>query len=625
MKREKLKITIALIQLLLVGVATAMPPQPEAWRALNRDQRDLVDQVRNDALGRGLDQRPGVRLANPNNELHRDDENQVTLRLPVILIEFADNLGNHETHSREYYENILFSEDQFQTGSVRDYYFENSFEQVVITGEVVGWYRAPQTYAYYTNRQYGLGNYPRNAQRLAEDAIRAADGDTDFSQFDNDDDGIVDAPFIIHAGGGAEQNPNDVNQIWSHAWNVEALGQLDGVRFDGYTIVPEDGNIGVFSHELGHALFGLPDLYDTGGESAGLGYWSVMSYGAWGDGGRRPVQFDSWCKEKLGWIELESLEFDRRATLPPAESSGRAFKLWNPENPGPQYFLAEYRDKSGFDGELPAAGLLIYHVDEAMANNDHPFFPGNQGNQHDLIALEQADNDYDLEQFENPGDTGDPYPGSSDNHTFDLESHPGSISYTGGETGVAVRNIEITEAGIQADWYVGVDGPPLVEQQLSLREGWNLISFRVTPPSPSLVEIVSPLVENNRLRFVKDASGRFYAPDRGFNNIPFWDVNSGYLLQLTENTEFVIEGEEIEFDREIPLRAGWQAVAYFPDARMSVERAFADVVDSLVIVKDDNGRFYLPRNRFSNMDRLMPGKGYLLKLSGEATHRYPER
>ncbi len=38
---------------------------------------------------------------------------------------------------------------------------------------------------------------------------------------------------------------------------------------------------GVFAHEMGHAAFGLPDLYDTDNSSEGLGNWSLMAGGSW--------------------------------------------------------------------------------------------------------------------------------------------------------------------------------------------------------------------------------------------------------------------------------------------------------------------------------------------------------
>ena len=49
---------------------------------------------------------------------------------------------------------------------------------------------------------------------------------------------------------------------------------------DDYTVQPENGGLSVFAHEYAHDL-GLPDLYDTSGNSGGaensVGFWSLMS------------------------------------------------------------------------------------------------------------------------------------------------------------------------------------------------------------------------------------------------------------------------------------------------------------------------------------------------------------
>ena len=39
------------------------------------------------------------------------------------------------------------------------------------------------------------------------------------------------------------------------------------------------------AHELGHLLFGFPDLYDPDGTSEGIGDWCLMSGGSWNGGG----------------------------------------------------------------------------------------------------------------------------------------------------------------------------------------------------------------------------------------------------------------------------------------------------------------------------------------------------
>jgi M6 family metalloprotease-like protein len=54
-----------------------------------------------------------------------------------------------------------------------------------------------------------------------------------------------------------------------------------------YTIQPENGGVGVFTHEYGHDL-GLPDLYDYYGEN-GTGFWTLMSSGSWIDEGKDTI------------------------------------------------------------------------------------------------------------------------------------------------------------------------------------------------------------------------------------------------------------------------------------------------------------------------------------------------
>src|SRR6185503_13513906 len=77
-----------------------------------------------------------------------------------------------------------------------------------------------------------------------------------------------------------------------------------------YTIEPENGGVGVFSHEFGHDL-GLPDEYDTNGNVGGAenstAWWTTWSQGSYGtigqDLGTYPVSMTSWEKLFLGWLD----------------------------------------------------------------------------------------------------------------------------------------------------------------------------------------------------------------------------------------------------------------------------------------------------------------------------------
>jgi immune inhibitor A len=383
-----------------------------------------------------------------------------TYRALVLLVDFSDNKGQT---SPDQYRDLLFSLGAYPTGSMRDYYQEVSYRKFDLVGEVNGttgkppdWFRMPQAYTFYVAGQSGLGSYPNNAQKLAEDAVIAADPYVDYRLYDNNGDGEVDSLFILHAGPSAEASNNPNAYIWSHRWEMENPPVLDGMRFKGYSMEPEytrspgDSTIGVFCHEYGHEL-GLPDLYDvgySGGE--GIGSWGVMSGGSWNGSprGSRPAQLCAWSKMQLGWVTPVVLRSNQiSANIPQVETQGSIFILWTDGSVGSQYFLVENRQKVLFDDGLPGAGLLIYHVDEQVRRQDNPA--------HYKVDIEQADGAFDLNNGMNGGDDGDPWPGVSVKRDFYQDSTPNSSDYNGRKTLVAVRNVSNSSSTVTADLFVG--------------------------------------------------------------------------------------------------------------------------------------------------------------------------
>jgi immune inhibitor A len=392
-------------------------------------------------------------------------------RALVILVQFTDKTN---TVAAGYFDNLIFGTS---TGTVRDYYGEISYGTLdIVTVNMpssIGWILAPQTYSYYVNDQNGFGDYPQNAQKLVEDVVTAADSIVDFSQYDNDLDGYVDALFIVHTGQGAEFT-GDNHDIWSHAWVTSSPQLHDGVYVYRYSMEPEywetsgDMTCGVFTHELGHAAFGLPDLYDRDYSSEGLGDWSLMAGGSWNGPthrGNYPAFPDAWSHFQMGYVSPTNVVtplFDQ--SINNAESAPEAYRLWTNGGIGNQYFLVQNRQLTGYDAYLPNSGLLIFHVDEAVStDNDREWYPGYTSYGHYLVALEQADGLYDLENGNNRGNTGDPYPGSTLNYNFSSITTPNSNSYSGTSTNVSVKNISSSASVMMADLQVGIiPGKPLI-------------------------------------------------------------------------------------------------------------------------------------------------------------------
>jgi immune inhibitor A len=372
-----------------------------------------------------------------------------TRRALVLLVDFSDRAA---TQTQAHYDDMLFSVGTYATGSMRDFYREASYNQLDVIGIVsgsggptAGWYRAPQPKTYYTDGNFGFGGYPKNAQRLVEDAIALADANVNFADYDNDGDGVVDALVVICAGTGAEQTGN-VNDIWSHKWSITPQVR-DGVTIDRYFMAPEDGRVGVMAHELGHLLMAWPDLYDTDYSSAGTGNWDLMAGGSWNGGGDRPAQPTCWCKSTVQWLNPTVIwNATQSVNIPPYATNAVAYKLPIGSVGSLEYFLVSNRQQTGFDTALPGEGLVIEHVDDAKNNNTDE--------NHYLVDIEQADGRRDLNLNANRGDGTDPYP-TPTNATFAASSSPNSNAYSGAASNVSVTNIARVGDNITADIEVG--------------------------------------------------------------------------------------------------------------------------------------------------------------------------
>jgi immune inhibitor A len=444
---------LAVSALGFVRPALAVMPTDEVIARLKASgQFEKHVQENESARRRGVDQPDFSRLAASGHAAVTGE-----LRALVLLVDFSDNPASAGTFTdTAFFNHLLFSTNVPGT-SMNDHYREMSLNQVSISGLTVNWLRMPQTYAFYVNGQRGFGSYPQNAQRLAMDAVDAAEAaGVNFSLYDNDGDGNMDGLFIVHAGPGYEET-GDVNQIHSHSWALATARHYDGVTISQYTMEPEEQaslqpvRVGVFSHEYGHFL-GLPDLYDTDYSSAGVGRWCLMASGSWANGGTTPAHMSAWCKYQLGWVHPANVSVNRsNEQILQAETSDDVYRMWTAGSTGNQYFLVENRQRTGFDTYLPGEGILVWHIDENKFSNDQEWYPGLPASQHLLVALEQSDGDWDLEHGTNSGDNADPWPGSEGHTEFSNFTVPDSKAYGGAATQIAVWGLSGSDSVMTAN------------------------------------------------------------------------------------------------------------------------------------------------------------------------------
>lgn len=373
------------------------------------------------------------------------------INVAIILAEFAD--VKMSVGAKQRLADLFFSTGKIPTGSVTEYFSEVSNGKISLTGEVVGPFTLSKNQSYYANNNYGREWPEPNSMTMANEALDAAIGKINFGSYDNDGNGYVDAYVVVHAGRAAEETGNR-NDIWSVKWTLPQEREVDGVKVYGFLTVPEDAKCGVCAHEVGHLVFGWPDLYDTDNSSSGIGSWCLMSSGSWGGGGDRPCHPSAWCKQNQGWIKTVIETENHQITLQDVKSGFKTHRLWtNGDANSQEYYLIENRQLTGFDESLPGPGLLVWHIDDAVWSNTDE--------NHPKVKIMQADGVDQLKANLNSGDAGDVYPGLANNSTFNAISNPDSKAYAGNDTYVSVTGIPAPAASITFNITVKpIDQPP---------------------------------------------------------------------------------------------------------------------------------------------------------------------
>lgn len=347
----------------------------------------------------------------------------------VILVNFSD-LSFITPTPKTAFTNLLNQNGYSAnggTGSAKDYFHDSSSGVFSPEFDVVGPFTLPQTMSYYgVNDASGNDTNPR--QMVIDACTLAYASGVDFSQYDTDNNGIVDNVFIYYAGyNEAEGGPK--NSIWPHRWTLADYStKFNGVSVYDYACTSElrsnSGSnmcgVGTFCHEFGHVL-GLPDYYVTSGtDHHTLSEWNIMDYGPYLNNGRTPPSYSAWDRFYLNWLTPTELKVGGNYQLDTLSTSNKAYIITQNGNfnmssttpTPPELFTLENRQNVGWDTYLPGHGMLITHVyynattwDNNTVNNDAAAM-GVDIIEADGIALTEASSI-------DPTLAGDPFPGTS--------------------------------------------------------------------------------------------------------------------------------------------------------------------------------------------------------------------
>lgn len=433
-----------------------------------------------------------------------------TFRLPSALVAFGDTDTSALFRASRY--DSLFYTSRSIAGrpyTLRTLYQEMSNGGFSVDGATYGWLRGPNSRSYYLDACGTSANAidcstgRQRLRELLEAALSALDPTVDFGRYDNDgpdgipnsgdDDGMVDLVQFLQPVVGGECGGRG---YWAHKFQLSGLVFGSGpfttddpaanggsIRIDPYYLVAGAGGpdctdstqimaIGTAAHELGHGI-GLPDLYDTGGCTQGIGEWGLMGSGNY-TSLASPAHLEAWSKERLGWVAVRELTQPGIYQLGPVVLSDTVF-LIRPlgSNPRGEYFLLENKQAYGSDTSNmqtggrtgpKRGGLLIWHVDSAKVAVWPTSNTVNSGTIHG-VALEEADGMEQLwkQTHGNGGDAGDPYPGSSGALRFSYNTDPAALkNHDGSFVGWEIDSVAELAPGGAVRFRLRLGSPTLV-------------------------------------------------------------------------------------------------------------------------------------------------------------------
>lgn len=361
--------------------------------------------------------------------------------LLVIPVQFSDRPISDEQMDRL---GKAFNGTSADTGweSVNSYYKKSSYGKLDMTFDVQKPFVTDQNYKYYEDYSVKITVEGETITKtgdilLLELALAYYAQSLDLKNYDTDNDGIIDAVYLIYSAPVTYDSEANADSIyWAYVTTYPTETQkYDGLEvgyylFAGFDFMDEhtgnsnDTYLGqegytpysglkimaeTYIHETGH-LLGLDDYYDyedAKGSGEGLGCADMMDYNV-GD-------HDAYSKLILGWVDPTVITTTQTVTINAFESSGQFLMVLldydgtyfseyllidlyantglNALGASQQNSLLYYDSKTKVGAEY---GVRIYHVSSSIKNpysDEYYSFTDNNNSVSDtaLIKLVEAD------------------------------------------------------------------------------------------------------------------------------------------------------------------------------------------------------------------------------------------
>ena len=261
--------------------------------------------------------------------------------------------------------------------SVQSYFYEASYHQLKIEGEVTKCFTLDQTNSYYASKGTAMVN---SIVETIYKALFTGDNPTyKLEDFDANGDGVIDSIYMIQEHDYAE-GFNWAYTTW-HRNGLKKIEQLGTYAWSSIQFMTKKGSLSspdshTYIHETGH-LLGLNDYYDYFNNSNAPTGASVMQ-------AHNICDHDPFSKYLFGWVSPKIItdkntESSITVELKPFESSGDVVLLATDYNDTAfdEYLMIEYYTPTGINANdvnqvyegtagLNGTGVKVWHVDKRV-------------------------------------------------------------------------------------------------------------------------------------------------------------------------------------------------------------------------------------------------------------------
>ena len=367
-----------------------------------------------------------ISIIDPNGMPSKGDVN-------VLVIPVAIGSNKATSSMLDVIKDAFFGTSE-ETGweSLKSYYQKSSNGQLNISGTVTPWYYAEESQSYYA-KYSDNDDYIYGSTIIMEEALTFFKNTYDYSDFDSNNDGYIDAVYLVYnVGIGGNGSFSQENFYWAYtAWDTNVINRNYAdtlgysyvfLSYDFFNDPFEYANIDplintqTLIHETGH-LMNLDDLYD---------YDDYDSFG--NDGGYCAVDMMDWnigdhgpyTKMLLGWVKPIEITKSGIYEIPAFITSNTCFVIGTDKHFNSvfsEYYLIDYYTFAGLNSiDIPEfletkdkyAGIRISLVNATLTEEDEflPYFINNNSDsKYKQIQMLEADYDgkFDLSQSNTEG------------------------------------------------------------------------------------------------------------------------------------------------------------------------------------------------------------------------------